>query len=77
MVIGNGKSCTSVFQNTRAWGQQELNQEGKKRGVSMKRSKAGTKERSLDGLSLPNQAILINIIWYYFTRYEKSTMKFN
>ena len=40
--------------------------------------KAGTKERSPDGLSLPNQnTILMNIIWYYFTRYLAITMKFN
>ena len=37
----------------------------------MERSKAGTKERRFDGLSLPNQNTLINIIWYYFTRYGK------
>ena len=45
----------------------------------MERSTAGTKEkRSPDGLSLPNQyIILINIIWYYFKTYGKSTMKFN
>ena len=37
---------------------------GKKRGVSMERSKAGTKEkRSHDGLSLPNlNTIILNII---------------
>ena len=52
-------------------------EEGKTRGVIQKRSKAGTKERSNDGQSLPNQnKILINIIWYYLTRYGKSTMKF-
>ena len=28
---------------------------GKKRGLSVERSKEGTKERSPDGLSLPNQ----------------------
>ena len=34
----------------------ETEEEGKKRSVSMARSKAGTKtERSPDGLSLPNQ----------------------
>ena len=50
-------------------------EEGKKRGVSMERSKAGTKERRPDGLSLPNQnTILINIIWYYFPRFGKSTI---
>ena len=37
--------------------------EGKKRGVSMNRSKPGIKERSPDGISLPNQnTVLINII---------------
>ena len=41
----------------------ETDEECKKRGVSMERSKAGTKKRSPDGLSLHNQnAILINII---------------
>ena len=51
----------------------ETDEEGKKRGVSMERSNEGTKERSSDGLSLPNKnAILINIIWYYITRYGKS-----
>ena len=35
----------------------------KKRGMSMKRSEAGTKERSPDSLSQPNQnTILINLI---------------
>ena len=39
-------------------------EEGKKRGVSMERSKAGTKKRSPDGLSHPNQnTIIINIIY--------------
>ena len=38
----------------------------------MEKSKAATKERSPDGLSLPNQnTISINIIWYYFTIYGK------
>ena len=36
----------------------------------MEKSTAGTKERSPDSVSLPNQnAILINIKWYFFTRY--------
>ena len=40
-------------------------EEGKKRGVSsMEKSKAGTKKRSLEGLSLPHKnTIIINIIW--------------
>ena len=33
----------------------QTDEEGKKRGVSIERSKAITKERSPDGLSLPNQ----------------------
>ena len=50
----------------------ETDEGGKKRGVSVERSKAGTKERSPDSLSLPNQnTISINIKWYYFTRYKK------
>ena len=45
-----GNSCKSVFFNTRAWEQQELNkletdEEGEKRGVSMERSKAGKKKK--------------------------------
>ena len=44
----------------------------------MEKSKAVSKERSPDSLSLPNQnTILINIKWYYFTKYGKNTMKFN
>ena len=44
----------------------------------MERGKAGTKKRSPDGLSHPNHnTIIINIIWKYFIRYGKSTMKFN
>ena len=52
-----GNSCISVFPNTLAWEQQERNkiketdEEEKKRGVSIERSKAGTKEKiSPDGL---------------------------
>ena len=38
----------------------------------MEKSTAGTNKRSPDGLSLPNyNTILINIKWYYFTRYGK------
>ena len=56
----------------------QTDEEGRKIGVSTARSKEGTKERSADCLSLPNQnTVLINIIWYYFTRYGKSTMKKN
>ena len=59
----------------RKWGTHErvLNEDGKKRGVSMEKSKAGTKEkRRPDSLSLPNQnTILKNIKLHYFTRYGK------
>ena len=52
----------------------QTDEEGKKIGVSIERSKAITKERSPDGLSLPNQiTILINITWHSFIRYGKST----
>ena len=48
----------------------ETDEEGKKRGVSMEISNAGTKE-------IPTKnTLIINIILYYFKRYGKSTMKF-
>ena len=64
-----GNSCTSVLPDTRAW-QQELNKIKKQTntvsrelGVSMEKSKTGTKKTNPDGLSLPNQnTIIINII---------------
>ena len=69
-TLADGKSKNEIRQTYR--------RRGRKSGVSMERSKADTKERSLHSLSLPNQnTILKNIIWYYFTRYGKSTMKFN
>ena len=50
----------------------ETDEDGKKRGVSMEKIKAGTNERSPDSLSLPNQnSILINITWYSFTKWKK------
>ena len=56
----------------------DTDEEGKKKGVSIERSKAGTKERSPDGVALPNQnTILINIACYYCTRYGKNTLKLN
>ena len=43
----------------------------------MERNKVGTKERSPDSLSIPNQnEILINIKLYYFTRYGKKYNEF-
>ena len=44
----------------------------------MEKSTAGTNKRSPDGLSHPSRnTIIINIIWYNFTRNGKRTMKFN
>ena len=54
-----------VFSETLAHGnskneiRQETDGDGKKRGVSMERSKAGTNKRSPDGLSHPNQNKII------------------
>ena len=60
-----------VFSQTLAHGnskneisQKETDEDGKKRGVSMERSKAGTNKRSPDGLSHPNQnTIIIKKMW--------------
>ena len=39
----------------------------------MEKSISGTKKRSPDGLSHPNQnTMLINVIWLYFIRNEKN-----
>ena len=43
----------------------------------MERSKAGTKEKSPDGLLIRNQITIVIKIFYYFTRYGKSRMKLN
>ena len=44
----------------------------------MEKSKADTKERSPDSLSLPYQNKIITYkIWKYFIRNGKNTMKFN
>ena len=50
-----------------------------KRGVSLERSKTGTKERKKhDGLNYNNQnTIKINIFCWYFIRDGKSTKKIN
>ena len=50
MAIGNVESCMSVFPNTHTWEQQEKKEakewkKVKKRGMSMKRNKAGTNEK--------------------------------
>ena len=56
----------------------ETDEEGKKRDVSIERSKAGTKKTSNDDLSHHNQnIIIIKKILYSFIRFGKSTMKSN
>ena len=68
MAIGHGELMHEWFPlrmgTARTKIDKETDEEGKKLGVSMERSKAGTNERSPDGLSHPNQnTIIINIIW--------------
>ena len=75
MAVENGELMHECFtKHSRMHGnsknetdeKKETDEKGNKRGVSMKRSKARTKERSPDGLSQPNQStILVNLIWYY------------
>ena len=61
MAIGHGELMHECFPKhsrmatARTKYDRETDEEGKKRSVSMERSKAGTKERSPDGLSLTNQ----------------------
>ena len=78
MAIGNGELMHVCFPKhsrmatARMKSGNETDVDGKKRGVSMVKNTTGTKERSPDSLSVPNQnTILINIKWYYFTRYGK------
>ena len=65
MAIGNGElmhdSTARVFSQTLSYGnsKDETNKEGKKRGVSMERSTAGTKTISLHSLSKHNQNVII------------------
>ena len=61
MAVGNVELMHQCFLK---YSGKEVDEEGKKRGVSMERSKAGTKEkRSPDSLNYPNQnTIIINII---------------
>ena len=61
MAIGNEELMHEFFFKHSRMGTARMKQDketdeyGKKRGVSMERSKEGTKERSPDGLSLPDQ----------------------
>ena len=70
MVIGHGElmhECFHKYSRTgtaRTKKDKETDEDGKKRGVSMERSKAGTNKRSPEGVSHPNQnTIIINKIW--------------
>ena len=47
----------------------ETEEEGKKRDMSMERSKVGFKKRRPDGLSPLSQNTLINIIRYHYSRH--------
>ena len=77
MAIGHGGLVQECFSKHSCTGTSRMKEdndtdEAQKRGVSMEISKVGTKERSPDGLSLPNQnTILIHIIRYYFKYMEK------
>ena len=70
MAIGHGVLMHECFPKLsrmgtgRAKSDKETDEDGKKRGVSMERRKAGTNKRSPDGLSHPYQnTIIINKIW--------------
>ena len=73
MAIGNGELMHECFPKHSCMGtarmkeDKDTDEETQKRGLSMEISKVGTKERSPDGPSLPNQnTILIYITRYYF-----------
>ena len=70
MAIGNVELMHECFPKHLCKGtgrmkyETETDEDDKKRGVIMERSKAGTKKISLDGLSLPNQnTTILNKIW--------------
>ena len=70
MAIGNVELMQKCFSKHLRMGTARMKkdketEEGKKRGESMEKSKAGTKEkRSPDGLNYPNQTTInINIIY--------------
>ena len=67
MAIENGELMHECFHKHSRTGTarmkkyDETDEDGKKRGLSMERSKAGTKKKSPASLSLPNQnTIIIN-----------------
>ena len=71
MAIGNGELLHECFPKHLRMGtarmkqDKETEEEGKKGGVSIERSKAGTKKKVPTAYhSLPNQnTIIINVIW--------------
>ena len=70
MAIGHGKlmhECSpkhSRMGTARTKEDKETDENGKKRAVSMERSKVGTEKRSPDGLPHPSQnTIILNKIW--------------
>ena len=72
MALGNEEFMHGCFPKQSLMGparmksDKETGEVGKKRSLSMKRSKMDMKKRSPDGLSLPNQnTIIINIIIIY------------
>ena len=83
MAIGNVELMHECLPNHSYMGTarmkyNETDQDGKKRGMNMERSKADKKKRSPDGLSLHNQnKIIINMICLCFIIVGKRSMKFN
>ena len=83
MAIGSGELMHDCFPKQSQMGTARMKEDNDtdedcKRRREYGESKAGTKERSPDRLSLPNEnTILIIIKWYYFKGYGKNTMKFN
>ena len=68
MAVGNGELMHECFPKHSFMGtarmkqDKETDEDGKKRGVNMEKSKAGKKKLSPDGLSLPiKNTIIINI----------------
>ena len=67
VLVGLRKQCINNFvfptwARVAGLNNNKTDEEGKKRDVSMERSKAGMKKLSLDGLSVPNQNKIIIII---------------
>ena len=52
----------------------ETDEDGKKRGLSIERRKAGTKKRSPEGLTQPNQNIIIIIYTMTFILHQRGVV---